>query len=118
MAEGTIKWYDDNKGFGFIEREGEDDIWFHARDRTNGTDEAQFVPGARVEFRVENPRGRAKACITRVLAGPAAEPEPVAEAADVPQYTFDEALAGLSEALLGAAEWLDIVRALAKNAGL
>lgn len=116
MAQGTIKWYDEAKGFGFIDRgPDEEDIWFHARDRTNGTDESRFLAGARVEFTEESARGRSKACITAVLDGPAPEPAAVPEPA---QYTFDEALAGLSEALLGAAEWLDIVRVLAKSAGL
>jgi cold shock CspA family protein len=116
MPEGAIKWYDEAKGFGFIERPGQDDIWFHARDRTNGTDESRFLAGTRVEFTEETSRGRAKACITAVLDGAGAEPAP--ETAAAPQYTLDEALAGLSEALLGAAEWLDIVRVLAKSAGL
>jgi cold shock CspA family protein len=117
MPEGTIKWYDDAKGFGFLARgPGEDDIWFHARDRTNGTDESRFLPGARVEFTEEIARGRAKACISRILDG--AGPEPAPAGPEVPQYTMDDALAGLSESLLAAAEWLDIVRALAKNAGL
>jgi cold shock CspA family protein len=116
MAQGTIKWYDETKGFGFIDRgPDEEDIWFHARDRTNGTDESRFLAGARVEFAEESARGRSKACISRVLDG--AEPEPAA-AQEPAQYTMDEALSGLSEALLGAAEWLDLVRGLVKNAGL
>jgi cold shock CspA family protein len=116
MAQGSIKWYDEAKGFGFIDRgPDQDDIWFHARDRTNGTDEARFLAGARVEFTEESVRGRSKACITAVLADGEPEPAAVPEPA---QYTFGEALAGLSEALLASAEWLDIVRDLAKNAGL
>lgn len=113
MAEGSIKWYDEAKGFGFIEREGQDDIWFHARDRINGTDESRFLAGTRVEFAEETSRGRPKACITAVLDD--AEAEPALADPEVPQYTMDEALAGLSEALLGASEWLDIVRGLAKD---
>ena len=29
MAEGTVKWFSDRKGFGFIEQEDGDDIFIH-----------------------------------------------------------------------------------------
>jgi cold shock CspA family protein len=110
MSEGVIKWYDEKKGFGFIGRgPHEDDLWFHCRDRAGGVNEAQLVQGAQVRFEICGSVRGPKGLITLVLSG-----EPAQEAPEASQYTFDEALAGLSEALLGAAEWLDIIQGLRK----
>ena len=48
MATGTVKWYDPEKGFGFIAREGGDDIFVH-RSALNGD---ILNEGDKVEFEV------------------------------------------------------------------
>lgn len=57
MAEGTVKWFNDQKGFGFIEREGEDDVFVHY---SSIQDEGfkSLAEGTAVEFDVvDGPKG-------------------------------------------------------------
>ncbi len=47
---GTVKWFNDAKGFGFIEREsGEDDVFVHFRS-IRGEGYRTLKQGAQVEF--------------------------------------------------------------------
>lgn len=49
---GTVKWFDAGKGFGFIEREGGDDVFVHfSAIRAEGY--KSLEEGQRVEFDVE-----------------------------------------------------------------
>jgi cold shock protein len=48
---GTVKWFDDAKGFGFIEREGGPDVFVHFR-AINGTGRRSLSEGQRVSFEV------------------------------------------------------------------
>jgi CspA family cold shock protein len=53
MAQGTVKWFNQVKGFGFIEQEGGDDLFVH-KSQVEGT----IKDGDTVEFEVgEGPKG-------------------------------------------------------------
>jgi CspA family cold shock protein len=51
MATGTVKWFNSEKGFGFISREGGDDVFVHFS-AIEGTGYKSLDEGAKVEFEV------------------------------------------------------------------
>jgi CspA family cold shock protein len=58
MAKGTVKWFNDSKGFGFIEQEsgGEDVFVHHSAIQSDGYRSLQ--EGAKVEFDIDRePKG-------------------------------------------------------------
>ena len=48
---GTVKWFNAAKGFGFIEREGADDVFVHFR-AINGEGYRSLAEGQKVDFTV------------------------------------------------------------------
>ncbi|MFO8061182.1 MAG: cold-shock protein [Bacillota bacterium] len=57
MAEGTVKWFDGGKGFGFIEREDGEDVFVHYSEIA-GDGFKTLEENERVSFEVvETPKG-------------------------------------------------------------
>jgi cold shock protein len=66
MAQGTVKWFNDSKGFGFLEQENGDDVFVHFSAIT-GDGFKSLAEGDRVTFDVvKGPKGLQAANVTRV----------------------------------------------------
>ena len=52
MANGTVKWFNDQKGFGFIEQEDGPDVFVH-HSAITGTGFKSLREGDRVTFDIE-----------------------------------------------------------------
>ena len=64
MAEGTVKWFNDGKGFGFIEQEEGDDVFVH-HSAINASGFKSLSEGDRVTFDIEQgEKGLAAANVT------------------------------------------------------
>ena len=66
-AEGTVKWFSNEKGFGFIEREGGEDVFVHFSAITMDGYKS-LTEGQRVEFEVvQGAKGAQAANVTAAL---------------------------------------------------
>jgi len=66
MTQGTVKWFNAEKGFGFISREGGDDVFVHFS-AIEGTGYKSLEEGQRVEFEVGPGRKGDEARNVRVI---------------------------------------------------
>ena len=57
MAQGTVKWFNDSKGFGFIQRDDGPDVFVHFS-AIVGTGFRSLTEGQAVEFEItQGPKG-------------------------------------------------------------
>ncbi len=66
MAKGTVKWFNDSKGFGFLAQENGDDVFVHFSAIT-GDGFKSLAEGEEVSFDVvKGPKGLQAANVTRI----------------------------------------------------
>jgi CspA family cold shock protein len=64
---GTVKWFNDKKGFGFISREGGDDLFVHFNEIQSEGGFKTLKENAKVEFEViKTEKGEAASKVTSI----------------------------------------------------
>ncbi len=66
MTNGVVKWFDDRKGYGFIEQEGGDDVFVH-HSGINAAGFKSLNEGDRVTFDIEQGKKGASAVNVTVV---------------------------------------------------
>lgn len=67
MKIGTVKWFNSEKGFGFIEVEGEKDVFVHFTAIQGNESRKNLEEGQKVQFDVEEgPRGPQAANVVKL----------------------------------------------------
>jgi CspA family cold shock protein len=66
MLQGKVKWFNDSKGFGFIEQENGNDVFVHYS-AIQGNGFKSLAEGDKVEFEItEGPKGPAAANVHKI----------------------------------------------------
>lgn len=67
MKTGTVKWFNPEKGFGFITVEGEEDVFVHFRAIQGDEGRKNLEEGETVQFEIERgPKGLQAANVSKL----------------------------------------------------